>query len=129
MTLLAPLRLRPPPLIPEPEPTPRIDLLDFTACMPDSEMMPDTRMMVRLLDCSALSSAEALVTVTVEPPAPPVVPPFWLAQPIGLLSAADAVAAVTATMPPATRPMASVASHACFKFRTLGPPSLRKGLS
>src|SRR5690242_5438896 len=122
MTLLTLLRLSPPPLSPEPEPTPRIDLFELTLSMPDSEIMPDTRMICRLLDCSALSSADALVTVTVAPPAPPVVPPFWLAQPIGLLSAAFAVATLTATPPPATRPTASVASQTRFPLPIAKPP-------
>jgi hypothetical protein len=75
-------------------------LFDATLCMPVMEIIPDTRMISRLLDCSALSSALALVTVTVEPPAPPVVPPFWLAHPIGLLSAAWALSRpVTAAIP------------------------------
>src|SRR5262245_16024848 len=56
-------------------------LLDVTRCMPLSEIIPEIRMIREPLVCSAESSADAEVTVTVEPPAPPVVPPFWAAQP------------------------------------------------
>ncbi|MFJ6164512.1 hypothetical protein ACIQH6_05280 [Micromonospora orduensis] len=49
--------------------------------MPEQEMVPDTRITAAPVAFSALVSAEALVTVVVAALPPPVVPPFWVAQP------------------------------------------------
>ncbi|MGC4746378.1 hypothetical protein ACLQ28_12025 [Micromonospora sp. DT201] len=49
--------------------------------MPEQEMVPDTRITAAPVALRALVSAEALVTVVVAALPPPVVPPFWVAQP------------------------------------------------
>ncbi|WP_246247831.1 hypothetical protein [Micromonospora maritima] len=53
---------------------------------------------------SAAWMAVPVVARTVWPPAPPVVPPFWLAKPVAVTAAADACGdgIVTATAPPTT---------------------------
>src|SRR5215472_13519531 len=65
----------PMPVSPEFAPTPMIDLFDATGTSPAPENMPFTRMISGPLLAAALSSADSEVTVTVGPPAPPVVGP------------------------------------------------------
>src|SRR5689334_5761714 len=80
ITLRSPLILRPQPTIVAPA-LPMTVLLDRTRSMPEQEMVPETRMTAAELEPSAVVSAEALVTVVVPALPPPVVPPFWVAQP------------------------------------------------
>jgi len=49
--------------------------------MPEHEMVPEIRITDALVAPSAVVSALALVTVVVGALPPPVVPPFWVAQP------------------------------------------------
>src|SRR5215831_14447908 len=75
-------RSRRSPMNPELAPTPMIDLLDPTSKSEVPRLIvPDTLIMRAVVPATADWNAESVVTVTVEPPAPPVVFPFWLAQP------------------------------------------------
>lgn len=56
-------------------------MLDRTRSMPEQVMVPDTRITAAPVAFSALVSAEAVVTVVMAALPPPVVPPFWVAQP------------------------------------------------
>ena len=80
ITLLLPLTFSPQPAIVAPA-LPMIVLFERTRIMPEQEIVPDTRMTAAELEPAAVVSAEALVTVVVAALPPPVVPPFWVAQP------------------------------------------------
>src|SRR5919205_270690 len=82
MTLLMPRMFRPQPVRPELAPTPRIVLFAVRRTSSLQEKLPLTRMTDAPDAATAVVRAERLVTVTVLPPAPPVVPPPWVAQPI-----------------------------------------------
>jgi len=75
MTLLTPLSLNPHPVRPEPDPTPTIVLLDATVTSAEQVKLPLTVMTAAPLAFAALVSADRLVTVVLDPPAPPVVVP------------------------------------------------------
>src|SRR5262252_4140376 len=75
MTLLTLRMLRPQPVRPELDPTPRIVLFAATTTSPLQLKLPLTRMVCAVLEEAAEVRAESDVTVTVGPPAPPVVPP------------------------------------------------------
>lgn len=97
ITLVAPSTSRPPPVIPEPEPTPMTVLFDVTSFMPLTAIMPLTRITLAPLAFSAEVRADAVVTVTAEALPPPVVPapypvgvPTATAVPAELTSRADA---------------------------------------
>jgi hypothetical protein len=66
---------------PELAPTPRIVLLAVTSTVPEPLSMPLTRMVRAPLACAWVRKSAQLLTVTVAPPAPPVVPPPCVAQP------------------------------------------------
>src|SRR5215475_1419042 len=93
MTLLTLFRPRPQPVKPELAPTPMIVLLDETLISLEHEKLPLTRTVCCVLDDAALVRADTLVTVTVGPLPPPVVPPDWVDQPSWLFVAADACGA------------------------------------
>src|SRR4029079_14581657 len=80
MTLRSPLMLNPQPTIVAPE-LPRIVLFERTRSMPEHEIVPEIRITDALDEPTAVVSALALVTVVVAALPPPVVPPFWVAQP------------------------------------------------
>src|ERR1051325_10916 len=63
-------------------------LFEETFCIELRLMVLPILMMYVLLDVAYVLRADAEVTLTVVPPAPPVVPPFMLAYPTGLDSAA-----------------------------------------
>ncbi|GHJ16504.1 hypothetical protein TPA0908_44990 [Micromonospora sp. AKA38] len=77
-------------------------------------MVPETSMTIGVLLLARLQSAAwiavPVVARTVCPPAPPVVPPFWVAKPVAVPAAADAcgVGMATATATP-TAAVANVA--------------------
>src|SRR5688572_12900546 len=73
--------LRVVPEIPEFAPTPRIVLLAEISTVPEPAIMPLTRMVLVPAACAWVRKSVKLVTVTVAPPAPPVVPPACVAQP------------------------------------------------
>jgi hypothetical protein len=112
MTLRSPLMFSPHPAMVAPA-LPMIVLWDRTRSMPEQEMVPDTRITAALLEPSAVVSADAEVTVVVAALPPPVVPPFWVAQPTrsstpnvrgGAAGTGAAVAfGASATAPPASR--------------------------
>jgi hypothetical protein len=79
MTLRTPDRLNPPPVTPEPEPTPMTVLFDATLYMPEIEMRPLIRTVCDVLELRADFNADADDTVTTVLAEPPVVPPFMLA--------------------------------------------------
>src|SRR5215470_3902456 len=81
MSLLTPLMFRPQPVRPEPDPTPRTVLLDVSRTSSEQVKLPLTRMVSAPLAAASVVSADRLVTVTVGPLPPPVVPPFIVAQP------------------------------------------------
>jgi hypothetical protein len=80
MTLRSPLMLNPQPTTVAPE-LPRIVLFERTRSMPEHEIVPEIRITDALVAPSAEVSADALVTVVTAALPPPVVPPFWVAQP------------------------------------------------
>ncbi|MEV6799154.1 hypothetical protein AB0M91_12535 [Micromonospora rifamycinica] len=55
--------------------------MDRTRSMPEQLMVPETRITAAPVAFNALVSAEAVVTVVAPALPPPVVPPFWVAQP------------------------------------------------
>jgi hypothetical protein len=69
------------PDTPEFEPTPRIVLLAETSIVPEPLSMPLTRIVRVPAACAWVRRSAHVDTVTVAPPAPPVVPPAWVAQP------------------------------------------------
>jgi hypothetical protein len=69
------------PEIPEPAPTPRIVLSAVSSTVPEPLIMPLTRIVRAPAVCAWVRRSAKLVTVTVGPPAPPVVPPACAAQP------------------------------------------------
>ncbi len=81
ITFRLPLMLKPQPEIVADEPTPRMLLLLPTLSMPEQLIVPDTRITAALDELTAERSADSLVTVVEEALPPPVVPPFWVAQP------------------------------------------------
>src|SRR5215475_13064096 len=89
MTLLTSLMPRPHPVRPELEPTPMIVLFDATLTSLAQVKLPLTRTVCCVLEDAALVSAERLVTVTVGPLPPPVVPPACVDQPSWLFVAAN----------------------------------------
>ncbi len=78
---------RPPPVISAVPPTPTMLLLATTVTMPPTAIRPETRMVYGVGAPAYSASAAAVVTVTVGPAAPPVVPvgpnPATLAKPSG----------------------------------------------
>src|SRR5690242_15839187 len=80
-TLLTPLTVRPQPVRPELEPTPRSVLLDATVTSAEQVKLPLTLTACEVLEPAALVSADRLVTVTVVLVEPPLVPPDWVDQP------------------------------------------------
>ncbi|GAB2575905.1 hypothetical protein GCM10027168_06090 [Streptomyces capparidis] len=90
-------------------PTPWIVLFDATLVMLLSEIVPLTRTIVGLLDWTAEMNWEALVTVTVDPPAPPVVP---APNPIGPAAAAEGGLVLGAAEPlPAATPVSATTAE------------------
>src|SRR5688572_21537194 len=79
MMLRTPDRLKPPPVIPEPLPTPMMVLFDATLYMPEIEIRPLIRTVCEVPELSADCSADADDTVTTVLAEPPLVPPFMLA--------------------------------------------------
>src|SRR4051794_18056803 len=75
-------------------------LLAATFISDEQVKRPLTRTVCWVLDPAALASADALVTVTVGPLPPPVVPPDWVDQPSWLYVAANALG--MAARPPPT---------------------------
>src|SRR5688572_10145034 len=73
--------LRVVPLTPEFAPTPRIVLLAEISIVPEPAIMPLTRIVLVPAACAWVRRSAKVVTVTVAPPAPPVVPPACVAQP------------------------------------------------
>src|SRR2546430_14778699 len=106
ITLVTPDMSSPPPVMPEPEPTPMTVLLEATCCMPLTETMPLTRTTAGELDWMALIHADEVVTVTGVALPPPVVP---APNPVGLPTAAACVAdhTVNAAAAPIVRAPAS----------------------
>ncbi len=107
---------------PEPEPTPTIVLSEVTSCIgPGSVSIPCT-WMTRGPDCAiADRNADAVVTVTVGPPAPPVVP-FWPqaltdAQPSATLGAGGLVG----LGPAGIRPVGSLVGVGSARRRRWSP--------
>src|SRR3712207_4495537 len=90
ITVAALAMFSPPPVIAAPEPTPIRVLFEATFCMPEIEIVPDTRMTAGLDDCMAEISADELVTVTGDALPPPVVPPPCVAHPARSNGAAEA---------------------------------------
>src|SRR5687767_9217147 len=80
MTFFDPLRVRPQPEIVTPD-APRIVLFDPTLIIPEQENELVTRTTEAFVPLTAEASADELPTLTDELLPPPVVPPFWVAQP------------------------------------------------
>src|SRR6478735_8112446 len=73
--------LRVVPETPEFAPTPRIVLLAEISIVPEPAIMPLTRIVLVPAACAWVRRSAKVLTVTVAPPAPPVVPPACVAQP------------------------------------------------
>ncbi|BEL03646.1 hypothetical protein Q0Z83_018370 [Actinoplanes sichuanensis] len=101
-------------------------LLEATLYMPEIEIRPDTRTVCDVLELSADLSAEAVVTVTTVDDEPPLVPPFMLAKPTGLDSAAHTGAWVATASPPAARTPADRAERTVLRV-DMGDPPLGDG--
>ncbi len=84
-------------------------LSEATLYIPEMVIMPETLTVCEGPEVSADFSAAALFTVTTVPDAPPLVPPFKLAKPTGLLSAAEALSWPAASSVPAARTVAETA--------------------
>ncbi|GLW27841.1 hypothetical protein Areg01_07810 [Actinoplanes regularis] len=125
ITFLTPERLKPPPVMPELEPTPMTVLFEATLYMPEIVINPEIRTVCDVLELSADLSADAEVTVTTVLDEPPVVPPFRLAKPTGLDSAAKAGPLWATTRPvPAARTPAVAAARTVRRDGDMGiPPS------
>src|SRR5687767_3378539 len=74
--------LRVVPETPELAPIPRIVLFAVTSTVPEPLSMPLTRMVLAPAACAWVRKSAQVLTVTVGPPAPPVVPPACAAQPM-----------------------------------------------
>jgi hypothetical protein len=74
--------LRVVPDTPEFAPTPRIVLLAVISTVPEPLSMPLTRMVLAPAACAWVRKSAKLVTLTVGPATPPVVPPPCVAQPM-----------------------------------------------
>jgi hypothetical protein len=122
MTLLTPLTLSPPPVIPEPDPTPMIVLLAATRCMPLIAIMPLTRTTAGELDCIALISVADVVTVTGEALPPPVVP---VPKPVGLPTADAWPAAATVSAAAAATTLAPAHHRRAVELRMMRSPFCR----
>src|SRR3954469_2556167 len=81
MTLLTLVRLRPQPVRPAEAPTPMMDLLEVTLISVEQVKCPLTRIVCGEGEPAALTRAATVVTVTVGPEPPPVVPPAMVDQP------------------------------------------------
>jgi regulator of extracellular matrix RemA (YlzA/DUF370 family) len=80
-----------------------IDLLEATTTSDEQVKLPLTLMTAAPLAFAALVSADRVVTVVVDPEAPPVVEPFTVAYPCTV----GAASAVTAVKPPTARAAAT----------------------
>jgi hypothetical protein len=104
ITLVTPSTSSPPPVMPEPDPTPMIVLSDATSCIPLIVTMPWTRITRGPLACMLLINAEPVVTVTGLALPPPVVPaPYPVGVPTAdawpVTTTVNAAAADSATAP------------------------------
>src|SRR5919197_1789563 len=81
ITLWTSRRLKPQPVSPEPEPTPRMVLSEATRTSAEQVKLPLTRMTFGPAAATAVLSWSSEVTVIGAALPPPVVPPFWVAQP------------------------------------------------
>jgi hypothetical protein len=91
---------RPPPVSLPEVPTPTMVLLEATRFIPDSEIVPLTWTVVGELLWIAERNALVDETVTVDPPAPPVVP---APNPVGLARICASVLVTDSVTAPSTR--------------------------
>src|SRR5262245_35036831 len=107
MTLCTPVPRKKPPFLIRPDlPTPMIVLFDVTGISkPNSGtvMVVPTRMTKAELDVAYLSRSGYVVTVTVCPAAPPVVPPLVEANPSAVLDQVRPLPVVGADVAPLTK--------------------------
>jgi len=97
ITLLTDFRDRPQPVSPEAEPTPAMVLFEATLMSPVQVKDPDTLTISAPDRAASVVSPARDVTVTVAPPAPPVVVPAIVAYPSGPDDTADGAAAAAVT--------------------------------